>query len=86
MLQDGPKTILKNIYKSQLSHEGWSLPKTGFGWKTKSYQDIYSKQDNEYLIDKTGIDGFSLLANRKRHHKRGYFGLYSFVSWLHDNL
>jgi asparagine synthase (glutamine-hydrolysing) len=86
MLQDGPKTILKKIYKSQLSHEGWSLPKTGFGWKTKSYQDIYSKQDNDYLIAKTGIDGFSLLANRKRHHKRGYYGLYSFVSWLHNNL
>jgi asparagine synthetase B (glutamine-hydrolysing) len=51
MLQDGPKTILKKIYKSQLSHQGWSLPKTGFGWKTNSYQDIYSKQDNDYLID-----------------------------------
>jgi len=86
MLQNGPKTILKKIYKSQLSHSGWSLPKTGFGWKTKSYQNIYSKQDNDYLIATTGIDGLSLLKNRKRHHKRGFFGLHSFVGWLQNNI
>lgn len=86
MLQQGQKTILKKIYKSQLSHSGWSLPKTGFGWKTKSYQNIYSKQDNDYLIAITGIDGLSLLKNRKRHHKRGFFGLHSFVGWLQNNI
>ena len=38
MMQEGPKTILKKIYQSQLAHSGWSLPKTGFGWKTNSYK------------------------------------------------
>ena len=85
MMQNGPKTILKEIYKSQLNHSGWSLPKTGFGWRTKSYKEIFSESDNDYLKAKTGINGFSLLKNRKRHHKRGYYGLYSFASWFQEH-
>jgi len=85
MMQNGPKTILKEIYKSQLNHSGWSLPKTGFGWRTKSYKEIFSESDNDYLRAKTGINGFSLLKNRKRHHKRGYYGLYSFASWFQEH-
>ena len=85
MMQDGPKTVLKKIYQSQLNHAGWSLPKTGFGWKTQSYQNIFTEQDNNYLQANTGINGFSLLQNRNSHHKRGYYGLYSFVAWLQKN-
>ena len=85
MMQDGPKTVLKKIYQSQLNHAGWSLPKTGFGWKTQSYQNIFNERDNDYLQAKTGINGFSLLQNRNSHHKRGYYGLYSFVAWLQKN-
>tara|TARA_B100001287_G_scaffold62031_1_gene50132 strand:+ start:36780 stop:38585 length:1806 start_codon:yes stop_codon:yes gene_type:complete len=82
MMQEGSKTILKKIYKSQLNHSGWSLPKTGFGWKTNSYEQIFSEEDNNYLIEQTGINGLSLLQKRNDHHKRGYFGLHSLVSWL----
>ena len=32
-----------------------------------------------------GIDGLALLNNRKRHHKRGFYGLFSLVSWLKEN-
>jgi asparagine synthase (glutamine-hydrolysing) len=85
MMQNGPKTILKEIYQSQLNHSGWSLPKTGFGWRTNSYKEIFSESDNDYLRTKTGINGFSLLKNRKRHHKRGYYGLYSFASWFQEH-
>ena len=85
MLQKGQKSILKEIYQSQIPHSGWSLPKTGFGWKTESYKDIFNQQDNEFLKASTGIDGFSLLSNKKRHHKRGYYGLFSLVSWLKKN-
>jgi asparagine synthase (glutamine-hydrolysing) len=85
MMQNGPKTILKEIYQSQLNHSGWNLPKTGFGWRTNSYKEIFSESDNNYLRAKTGINGFSLLKNRKRHHKRGYYGLYSFASWLREH-
>ena len=85
MMQNGPKTILKEIYQSQLNHSGWSLPKTGFGWRTNSYENIFSESDNDYLIAKSGINGLSLLQNRKRHHKRGYYGLYSFASWFQQN-
>ena len=85
MLKDGQKSILKKIYQSQIPHSGWSLPKTGFGWKTDSYQSIFNQQDNEYLENKTGIDGLALLDNRKRHHKRGFYGLFSLVSWLKQN-
>jgi len=85
MMQEGPKTILKKIYQSQLAHSGWSLPKTGFGWKTNSYKSIFSEQDNAFLQDRTGINGLSLLHNRNSHHKRGYYGLHSFVAWLQHN-
>lgn len=85
MMQEGPKTILKKIYQSQLAHSGWSLPKTGFGWKTNSYKNIFSEQDNAFLQDRTGINGLSLLHNRNSHHKRGYYGLHSFVAWLQHN-
>ena len=85
MLKNGQKSILKKIYQSQIPHSGWNLPKTGFGWKTDSYQSIYNQQDNEYLENKTGIDGLALLDNRKRHHKRGFYGLFSLVSWLKQN-
>jgi len=85
MLKNGQKSILKKIYQSQIPHSGWSLPKTGFGWKTDSYQSIFNQQDNEYLENKTGIDGLALLDNRKRHHKRGFYGLFSLVSWLKQN-
>ena len=82
MLAEGQKTILKKIYQNQIPHSGWNLPKTGFGWKTDDYQNIYSDKDNNYMINRTGINGLSLLKNRKRHHKRGYYGLFSLVSWL----
>jgi asparagine synthase (glutamine-hydrolysing) len=85
MLKNGQKSILKRIYQSQIPHSGWSLPKTGFGWKTDSYHNIFNQQDNDYLKSKTGIDGLSLLENRKRHHKRGFYGLFSLVSWLQQN-
>ena len=85
MLKNGPKSILKKIYQSQIPHSGWSLPKTGFGWKTASYNKIFNQQDHEYLKTKTGIDGFSLLKNRRKHHKRGFYGLFSLVSWLQEN-
>ena len=85
MLQYGQKTILKEIYQSTINDSGWSLPKTGFGWKTDDYHNIFNKQDNENLINKTGIDGLSLLQNRKRHHKRGFYGLFSLNSWLNKN-
>ena len=85
MMQDGTKTILKKVYQSQLTHSGWSLPKTGFGWKTDSYQNIFTERDNKFLQAKTAINGLSLLQNRNSHHKRGYYGLYSFVNWLQTN-
>ena len=85
MLKNGQKSILKKIYQSQIPHSGWNLPKTGFGWKTDSYQNIFTQQDNAYLKNNIGIDGFSLLENRKKHHKRGYYGLFSLVSWLKNN-
>jgi asparagine synthase (glutamine-hydrolysing) len=85
MMQEGQKTVLKKLYQSQIPHSGWSLPKTGFGWKTNSYKDIFSDQSNSYLKKKTGIDGYSLLNKKKMHHKRGYFGLFSLVSWLEGN-
>ena len=85
MLKNGQKSILKKIYQSQIPHSGWNLPKTGFGWKTESYQSIFNQQDNKFLKNKTGIDGFSLLEKRKRHHKRGFYGLFSLVSWLKQN-
>ena len=85
MMQEGPKTILKKIYRTQLNHSGWSLPKSGFGWKTNSYEQIFSNQDNNYLIKQTGINGLSLLQSRNNHHKRGYFGLHSLVSWLKNH-
>ena len=85
MLREGQKTILKKIYQHQIPDSGWSMPKTGFGWKTNNYDNIFDQQDNEYLIKRTGIDGLSLLQNRKRHHKRGFYGLHSLVSWLQKN-
>ncbi len=85
MMKNGPKSILKRIYQSQIPHSGWSLPKTGFGWKTDSYDDLFNQEDNEFLKTQTGIDGLSLLENRKRHHKRGFYGLFSLVSWLKEN-
>ena len=85
MMQEGQKTILKKIYQYQIPDSGWSMPKTGFGWKTNKYNSIFDQRDNEYLIKRIGIDGLSLIENRKRHHKRGYYGLHSLVSWLRAN-
>ena len=85
MLKEGQKTILKKIYQNQIPDSGWSMPKTGFGWKTDNYDNIFDQKDNEYLMKKTGIDGLSLLKNRKRHHKRGFYGLFSLISWLQKN-
>ena len=85
MLQNGQKSVLKDVYQSQINHSGWNLPKSGFGWKTDSYEDIFTNADNNALFSMTGIDGLALLKNRKRHHKRGYYGLYSLVSWLKKN-
>ena len=85
MLKNGQKSILKKVYQSQIPHSGWSLPKKGFGWKTNSYQNIFTTKDNNFLMEKTGIDGDKLLKNRKRHHKRGFYGLFSLVSWLKTN-
>ena len=81
-MQEGQKTILKKIYQYQIQDSGWSMPKTGFGWKTNNYDSIFDQRDNEYLIKRIGIDGLSLIENRKRHHKRGFYGLHSLVSWL----
>lgn len=85
MLCNGQKSVLKSIYQSQIGHAGWSLPKTGFGWKTNSYDKIFNTQDNEFLKNQIGIDGLSLLDRRKKHHKRAYYGLFSLVSWLREN-
>ena len=85
MLKNGPKSILKKIYEYQIPHSGWSLPKTGFGWKTDSYDNLFNIEDNKFLKNQTGIDGLALLDNRKRHHKRGFYGLFSLVSWLKEN-
>ncbi len=85
MMKNGQKSILKKICNNQLPHSGWVLPKTGFGWKTESYSNIFNQQDQEYLKSKTGIDGFALLENRKRHQKRGFYGLFSLISWLKQN-
>ena len=85
MMRNGQKSILKEIYKSQINHSGWNLPKSGFGWKTDSYADIFGHSDNVFLKSKTSIDGLQLLKNRRRHHKRGYYGLFSLVSWLNNN-
>ena len=82
MMKDGQKTILKKIYQNQIADSGWDMPKTGFGWKTNNYDNIFNQQDNEYLKKKIEIDGLALLDNKKRHHKRGYYGLYSLVSWI----
>ena len=85
MLAEGQKTILKKIYQNQIPHSDWNLPKTGFGWKSDNYQYLFSDETNNYMINKTGINGLSLLESRKRHHKRGYFGLFSLVSWLRNH-
>jgi asparagine synthase (glutamine-hydrolysing) len=85
MLTNGPKSILRKIYQSQIPHSGWKLPKAGFGWRTENYKDIFNKKDNDYLINKTGIDGLMLLKNKKKMHKRGFYGLFSLVSWLKEN-
>ena len=76
------KESLKEIYQSKINDSGCSLPKTGWGWKTNDYHNIFKQQDNENLINKIGIDGLSLLQNRKRHHKRGFYGLFSLNYWL----
>ena len=79
MMQEGQKTVLKKIYQSQIPHSGWSLPKTGFGWKTNSYKDIFSNQSNSYLKKQTGIDGYNLLKKEKciiREDILDYFHLY----------
>ena len=85
MLKNGPKSILKKIYEYQIPHSGWNLPKTGFGWKTDTYDNLFNIEDNKFLKNQTGIDGLALLNNRKRHHKRGFYGLFSLVSWLKEN-
>ena len=48
MMRNGQKSILKEIYKSQINHSGWNLPKSGFGWKTDSYADIFGHSDNVF--------------------------------------
>ena len=85
MLQKGQKSLLKEIYQTKIAHSGWSLPKTGFGWKTNSYEHLFTQEDNDFLKHRTEINGMTLLNNRKRHHKRGYYGLFSLVSWLRQN-
>jgi len=85
MLQNGQKSLLKQMYKTKIAHSGWSLPKTGFGWKTDSYDNLFTQEDNQFLLSQADINGLDLLKNRKRHHKRGYYGLFSLVSWLKHN-
>ena len=82
MMEDGQKTILKKLYQNQIPHSGWNLPKTGFGWKTNSYKNIFNNESNAFLKEQTKIDGHALLKRRKMHHKRAYYGLFSLVSWL----
>ena len=85
MLEEGTKSILKNIYQRQLPTSGWKLPKTGFGWKTESYEHIFEQKDRLYLRNKINIDGFELLNKRKMNRKRGFYGLFSLAAWLKDN-
>ena len=85
MLKQGTKSILKNIYQRQLPTPGWKLPKTGFGWKTESYQHIFNQNDRAYVKKKTNIDGFELLKKRKMNRKRGFYGLFSLAAWLKAN-
>ncbi|MEL0237898.1 MAG: asparagine synthase-related protein [Gammaproteobacteria bacterium] len=86
MLKNGQKSILKSLYQRKIPNAGWKLPKTGFGWKTENYSSIFTQEDNFLLKDKIGIDGFALLKNKKRHHKRGYYGLFSLSAWLKEAL
>lgn len=86
MMEDGQKTILKKLYQNQIPHSGWNLPKTGFGWKTNSYEKIFNDEANSFLKRQTKIDGNALLKRRKMHHKRAYYGLFSLVSWLESRM
>ena len=82
MLREGPKSILRSLCKSRLPTKDWERPKTGFGWKTTDYQNLFTKTDNEYLRKKTGIDGMKLLSKKGSNLKRAYFLLHSLASWL----
>ena len=82
MMKDGQKTILKRLYQNQIPHSDWNLPKTGFGWKTNTYENIFNDESNIILKRKANIDGKALLKRRKMHHKRAYYGLFSLIAWL----
>jgi len=84
MFQKGAKGLLKEICNKNLPTKEWSLPKTGFGWKTNNYEHIFSSIDSSFLLNKTGIEGKMLLQNRKINIKRGYFGLHSLATWIRE--
>jgi asparagine synthase (glutamine-hydrolysing) len=85
MLQNGTKGILKKMCSNKLPTKEWSLPKTGFGWKTNNYTDIFDSKDTNLLYDKAGIQADILLKNRKISIKRGYYGLFSLATWVRKN-
>lgn len=85
MMQTGQKSLLKEFCKTNLPPAGWSLPKDGFGWKTKSFYDIFKKSDEDRIFQRSKIKSHILLNNRKINIKRGYFGMHSLSSWLKEN-
>jgi asparagine synthase (glutamine-hydrolysing) len=82
MMQNGTKGLLKQICSKKLPTKEWKMPKTGFGWKTDSYSNIFNSVDDQYLYQATKIKGSVLLRNkRSATKKRGYYGLRSLVIW-----
>ena len=85
MMQTGQKSLLKEFCKRNLPPAGWSLPKDGFGWKTKNFYDVFKKSDDDRIFQRSEIKSHILLNNRKINIKRGYFGMHSLSSWLKEN-
>ena len=43
MMKNGPKSILKKYTKIKYLDFDWNITKTGFGWKTDSYSNIFNQ-------------------------------------------
>lgn len=86
MLRNGTKGVLKEICRARLPTKEWNLPKTGFGWKTKNYKHVFTREDDVFLNKTVGVPGMKLLDSRMANHKRGYYGLHSLTSWVKNNL
>ena len=86
MLENGTKGILREICERKLPTKEWKLSKTGFGWKTNNYREIFAVEDDMLLNKKVNIPGSRLINNRVCNHKRGYYGLFSLASWVKANL